>query len=147
MSTIQNLVAGLGGAIALNVLHESLKYTGTNMPRIDLLGEEALQKGLHYFNTGIDDKDRLYYATLAGDVISNSIYYSTIGIGKSKHVWLRAIAIGLAAGVGAVALPKPMGLDPQPVARNKRVATLTVAYYLAGAIVAGGLVKILGSKK
>lgn len=44
MSKMHNYLAGLGGAIALNVLHESVKRKDSEMPRVDLLGEEALQK-------------------------------------------------------------------------------------------------------
>jgi hypothetical protein len=42
---------------------------------------------------------------------------------------------GLAAGLGAIALPAPMELDDRPVARNTKVKILTVGYYLAGAMV------------
>ncbi len=143
MSTSKNLLAGLGGALALNIIHESLKHYDSSMPRIDLLGEEALQKSLNYFGTGIEDEDNLYKATLASDVISNALYYSVIGAGSKKNVWARAAVVGLAAGVGAVTLPKPMGLNPEPVTKTQKSRTLTVAYYLAGALVTAGLVKVL----
>lgn len=145
MSIIKNLIAGLGGAIALNILHESLKRTNGNMPRVDLLGEEAMQKTLHLAGTEIEDEDNLYKATLAGDIVSNTIYYSFIGSGGGKSVWRKAITSGLAAGIGAVTLPKPMGLNPAPVARNTQVKTLTVAYYLAGALVTGCIIKAMDS--
>jgi hypothetical protein len=45
--------------------------------------------------------------------------------------------MGLSAGIGAITLPKPMGLDPEPVAKNDQVKILTVGYYLAGAVVTG----------
>jgi hypothetical protein len=141
MSVFKNLLAGAAGAVALNILHESLKNRSDDMPRIDLLGEEALQKSLQYFGTEITDPDNLYRATLAGDVVSNSIYYSFIGAGSRKNVWPRAIALGIAAGVGAVALPKPLGLDPEPVARNPKVQALTVIYYLAGALITASVLK------
>lgn len=146
MSKIENILAGLGGAVALNLLHESLKKQ-SNVPRIDLLGEEALQKTLGYFGTHINDDDNLYAATLAGDVLSNSIYYSMIGGGSRETIWPRAIAFGLAAGIGAITLPQPMGLDPEPVTRTNQVKALTVAYYVAGALVTGLLIKAMDTKK
>ncbi len=146
MSTIQNLLAGLGGAIALNILHESLKRTG-DMPRIDLLGEEALQKGLQHFGTEIKDENVLYGATLGGDIVSNALYYAIIGSGAKKHVWAKATTLGLAAGIGAVALPKHLGLNPKPVAHNKKVKALTVAYYLTGALVTAGLLRAMKKKR
>lgn len=142
MSIAKNLLAGLGGAIALNILHESLKHTNENMPRVDLLGEEALQKTLRYMGTEIEDDSNLYKATLAGDLLSNSLYYSLIGTG-SKNTFTKAVALGLAAGVGAVSLPGPMGLDPAPVARNTQVKALTIGYYLTGALVTAALLKAL----
>lgn len=146
MSTAKNLLAGLGGAIALNILHESLKRKGSNMPRVDLVGEEALQKGLQFFGTQITNEATLYKATLASDIISNALYYSTIGKGGSKNVFPRAVAIGLAAGVGAVTLPEPMGLDDEPVTRTNKTKALTVAYYMAGALVTAGILKAISKK-
>lgn len=146
MSKAKNLAAGLGGAIALNILHEALKRKDVDMPRVDLLGEEALQKTLHFFGTGIDNKDTLYKATLAGDIISNALYYSVIGNGDPKHIWPRAITYGLAVGVGAVTLSEPMGLDEEPVARTPKTKALTVAYYVVGALVTGAILKAFAAK-
>ncbi|RZK67609.1 MAG: hypothetical protein EOO95_02400 [Pedobacter sp.] len=147
MSKVKNLLAGLGGAIALNVLHESMKKKDTDMPRVDLLGEEALQKTLSYFGTSISGEDNLYKATLGADLVSNAMYYSMIGGGDPKHVFTRALSIGLAAGVGALTLPEPMGLDPEPVTKTNKTKALTVAYYVAGALVTAGILKVISAKK
>ena len=48
MSKVKNLIAGAAGAIALNVLHETLKKESNDVPRVDLLGEDAVQKVLKY---------------------------------------------------------------------------------------------------
>lgn len=146
MSKIKNVLAGLGGAVVLNILHESLKNKNSKMPRVDLLGEEALQKSLHYFGTSIDDEPTLYKATLASDIVSNALYYSLIGAGDKKHVWARAAAYGLAAGVGAVTLPEPLGLDPEPVTKSQATKALTIGYYLAGALAAGLILKVIAEK-
>ena len=147
MSTAKNLLAGLGGAIALNILHESLKKTDKNMPRIDKLGEEAVQKSLSYAGTSIEDKDTLYGVTLGADLISNALYFSLIGSGKPNQIWPKAISLGLAAGTGAITLSEPMGLDDTPVAKNNKVKALTVAYYLAGALVTGCILKATTKKR
>jgi hypothetical protein len=147
MSKIQNLLAGLGGAVALNIIHESLKHKGEGMPRVDLVGEEALQKSLNYFGTSIDDDANLYKATLAGDIISNALYYSLIGGRGSNHIWARAVFYGLSGGIGAVTLPEPMGLEPEPVNKTNKTKLLTVAYYLAGALVTGGILKAIAKEK
>jgi len=146
MSKIKNLIGGFAGAIALNILHETLKKEKSNVPRIDLLGEEALQKTLRHFGAGINQKEDLYKATLAGDVLSNTFYFSLIGAGNRKYLWPRAIFLGLSAGIGAVKLPEPMGLDPEPVTKTDQVKVLTVGYYVFGAVVTALVLNILSKK-
>ena len=118
-------------------LSDSVRAASPDMPRVDLLGEDALQKALNYFGGSIDSKANLYKATLAGDVVGNTLYYSLIGTGNQKYLWPKVIFMGLSAGIGAVTLAEPLGLDPEPVAKNNQVKVLTVAYYLLGAVVTG----------
>lgn len=143
MSKIKNLLAGLAGAVALNILHESLKKTNSDMPRVDMLGEEALQKTIQYFGGNLDNKKDLYKATLAGDILGNTLYYSLIGAGNPKYLWPKVAMMGLSAGIGAVSLPEPMGLDPEPVAKNNQVKVLTIGYYVLGAVVTGLALNLL----
>jgi len=146
MGKIKNILAGFAGAAAMNILHETLKNKSDKTPRIDLLGEEALNKGLGLVGEHIDDEKTLYRATLVGDLISNTVYYSLIGSGKQKYMWAKVFFFGLSAGIGAITLPQPMGLRPEPVAENNEKKVLTVGYYLFGAIVTGLLVKAMKSK-
>ena len=136
----KSLVAGFGGAILLNILHESLKHYD-NTPRVDLVGEEALQKSLGAFGISIDDPQRLYFATLIADIISNGLFYSAIC--TDKNIWQRAITVGAGAGIGAVMLPEKLGLDDKPVAKNTQVKTLTVGYYLFGALATAAIFKAI----
>jgi len=145
MAAIKNIIAGLGGAIALNLLHEALKHKkGT--PRIDLVGEEALQKGLEPLGQEIKDEDNLYLATLGADIVSNTMYYATIGAGGAANLWPRALAMGFTAGIGAVTLPEPMGLDDDPVAGSMQKQAMTVGYYMFGALVTAALLKAMKVK-
>ncbi|MCX2486181.1 hypothetical protein [Pedobacter sp. MR2016-24] len=146
MSKVKNLIAGAAGAIALNVLHETLKKESDDVPRVDLLGEDAVQKVLKYFGSSVPDKASLYKTTLAGDLISNTLYYSLIGAGNQKYLWPKAVFLGLTAGIGAVKLPEPMGLDPEPVTKTDQVKVLTVGYYIFGAIVTGLVLNLLNKK-
>jgi len=125
----KKILAGLGGAIALNLLHEIIRNNFDNVPEVNKVGEEALNKGLEKVDLKITDKDQLYAATLAGDVISNGVYYATTSTSNFN------IVSGLAAGIGAVVLPKNMGLDDSPVAGTTQKKLMTVGYYLFGAVV------------
>jgi len=146
MNILKNLLAGFAGAFALNVLHEGLKNTSPDMPRIDLVGEEALNKVLSSFGAAISSEKKLYQATLATDVFSNALYYSLIGAGSNKFIVSRAVVSGLSAGLGAVNLPDKIGLDDEPVTKTSKTKVLTVAYYLSGALVTAIVLKALNKK-
>jgi hypothetical protein len=146
MKLTQSIIGGIAGSIALNLLHETVKRFDHEAPRVDLVGEEGLNKVLT--KTGVQplQGNALYAATLAGDVLSNSLYYSMIGIGKKKHLLTRGIVYGLAAGVGALTLTKPMGLSDAPVTRADKTKVMTVGYYLLGGIVAALTIKAMRGK-
>lgn len=111
-----------------------------------MVGEEALQKTLAPIGQKIKDKNDLYLATLGADIVSNAMYYSAIGAGDTKKVWPRAIGLGLLAGIGAVKLTGPMGLDDRKVASTDEKKVLTGAYYVFGALVTAALLKLMESK-
>lgn len=125
----KKIIAGLGGALALSLLHETIRKNFDNVPEINKVGEEALNKALDKADMKITNHDQLYAATLAGDVIGNGIYYATTATSGFN------IASGLAMGLGALALPGKVGLDEDPVAETTQKKVMTVAYYLFGAIV------------
>ncbi len=125
----KKIIAGMGGAIALSLLHEAVRKNFDNVPEINKVGEEALNKALDKADMKITNHDQLYAATLAGDVIGNGMYYATTATSGFN------IASGLAMGLGALALPEKIGLDEKPVAETTQKKVMTVAYYLFGAIV------------
>jgi hypothetical protein len=142
MRIIENIIGGLAGAVALNILHQTVKQFVHDAPRVDLVGEEALSKGLEKIGIDPPTGNTLFAATLAADVVSNAAYYSVIGLGK-KHLLYHGAAHGFAAGMGALILTKPMGLSDAPVTRTVQTKILTVAWYTFGGIVAGAVIKIL----
>jgi len=134
MRWIKNIAAGLIGSVALNILHESVRKNVSNAPEINLLGAEAVNKTLSQYGRPIQNPDDLHKVTLELDLIANAAYYSAIG-SSGKYIWPKAIAMGLSAGIGALKLPKPLGLDPSPVTETTQKQVLTVGYYLFGALV------------
>lgn len=143
MKEIKNLAAGFAGAVALNVLHETVKRLDSEAPRVDLVGEEALSKTLESVGINPPKGNALFTATLAADILSNALYYSAIGIGKRKYLLIRGAGYGLAAGIGAVTLTKPMGLSDAPVTRTTKTKVLTVAWYLVGGLITALAIKAL----
>jgi len=141
MKLIQNLIGGLAGAVALNLLHETIRHFDPNAPRIDLIGEEGLNKAIETAGGPALEGNSLYAATLAGDIVSNSLYYSAIGTAKDKHLVARGALVGIAAGIGALQLTKPMGLEDTPVTRTPKTKWMTVGYYLVGGLVAAFVIK------
>ena len=140
-----NMIAGLGGALVLTLLNESLKNVDRKMPRVDLVGEEALAKASAFFGSEIKDKNILYKGSLVGDIISNTAYFSLIS-GKSKQLWTKAASAGFLAGIAAVSLPKQLGLDEDPVAKCLTTKALTVGYYMLGAFATAGILSLIQKK-
>ncbi len=131
---MKNLLAGLAGAIALNVLHELYRHYDKEAPEVQLIGEEALSKIAKAADIKPPKGEKLYAYTLAADVVSNGLYYSMIGIGKSNYI-TKAILLGTAAGVGALKLTKPLGLNDKPIKKTGKTKLLTVVWYTSGALV------------
>jgi hypothetical protein len=147
MKLLSILGGGLAGAVALTILHETLKRVDPDTPRMDLLGMDAATKTLKSVGAKVPDRKELFNWTLAGDIISNTIYYSLAVSGKKKSTWLRGSVLGLAAGIGAVALPKSLGLNDEHSNRTAKTKVMTTALYSIGGLVASATTKYLQNKK
>ena len=143
MKTVNNLLGGLAGAIALNIIHQAAKKINHDAPRVDLVGEEAVTKGLKYAGIEPPKGDNLFATTLAGDLISNAIYYSAVGVGKDRNLLFRGIAYGLSAGIGALILTKPIGLSDAPITKTPQTKVMTVAWYVLGGLATALTIKAL----
>ncbi|HLL42180.1 MAG TPA: hypothetical protein VK369_03535, partial [Segetibacter sp.] len=64
---------GIAGAITLTLIHETVRKSITNAPRMDLLGMEAIGKTLDSVDAEVPEEDELFNITMAGDIISNSM--------------------------------------------------------------------------
>ena len=95
MKAIYALEGGVAGAAALTLLHETIKKTVPNAPRMDLLAMNALSKGLKIVGARTPNERKLYGLSLTGDLLSNSIFYSFAGIGKKENALARGAALGL----------------------------------------------------
>ncbi|MCW3115863.1 MAG: hypothetical protein JWR18_4259 [Segetibacter sp.] len=146
MKLLSAVGGGFAGAAVLTLLHETVRRLHTEAPRMDLLGMEAISKSLEAVNVEVPEEDNLFKITMAGDIITNSLYYSLASVGDEKRMLLRGIVLGLAAGFGAVYLPKPLGLDETPSNRTAETKLMTVGLYLAGGLVASLTSKLIEGK-
>jgi len=146
MKLLPSLAAGFTGAVALTILHETMRHLRPHdAPRMDVLGERGLRKLLGMADAPQPDNTTAYIATMAGDVLSNGLYYTLVGSGK--HSLRRAVLLGVAAGVGGVVLPGPLGLGEAPSNRTPQTKAMTVAWYTFGGLVAGTVAQALRQRK
>jgi hypothetical protein len=147
MKPIAAIGGGLAGACTITLIHEAMRKIVPEAPRLDLLGMNAISKGMHAAGTSVPNNRKLFAWSLAGDLVSNSIYYSLAGIGKEKNVWVRSSLLGLAAGISAVTLPGQLGLNGKHTKRTLSTKAITVGLYVAGALITTGVMKLLEHRK
>ena len=143
MKATTALGGGLAGAASITLIHEAVKRIAPDAPRMDLLGMNALSKTMKNMGKTPPPPQKLYAWTMAGDLLSNSLYYSIAGIGKGKNALLKGSLLGLAAGLGAVLLPKPMGLNEEYSNRTPATKLMTVGLYLAGGLITAAVLKAM----
>ena len=143
MTLTKSLISGAAGALALTAVHQIARLLTDDAPRMDLLGMRALARTLRAADAPVPDRDTLYDATLAGDLVSNTLYYSLVGVGEQGGEGTRGAVLGVLAGVGAVVLPPLLGLGSAPSRRTPSTAVMTVAWYTLGGLAAATTARLL----
>ncbi|MFP2905984.1 hypothetical protein ACLESD_13185 [Pyxidicoccus sp. 3LFB2] len=133
---LRALGPGLVGATSLTLVHEGARRMLEHPPRMDVLGKRALKKGIRWFGGRPAHGSRLHRQSLAADILSNSLFYSLVALGRPKRPYLRGAVLGLLAGVGAVVLPPYLGLGRGPSRARASTSWLTVAWYTLGGLAA-----------
>lgn len=136
------LIGGFIGAATVTLLNESLRRLSANTPRIEKLGEEATAKTIESLGGEPPEGDRLYATSLAADILSNTLYYSSAAANKGNPL-LAGAGLGVMAGLGAVYLPEQIGLNPDPTSATDARKWITIGMYTLGGIVAGAVIKRL----
>ncbi|AYA38239.1 hypothetical protein D3Y59_15045 [Hymenobacter oligotrophus] len=134
------LISGLSGSVVLTLVHQAARQATPDAPRMDILGMRGLRKILSAADAPQPDHKTAYNITMAGDLLVNGLYYSLVGTGSDA--WLRGAALGVAAGVGGVLLPGPMGLGNGPSNRTPQTQLMTVAWYTLGGLAAAGMSRL-----
>ena len=130
------LGAGLAGAAVLTLAHETLRRFRSDAPRMDVVGGRALSSLWRRAGGRPPRGNRLYLATLAADLLSNTAYFAGVLLGRPKSPYIREAAAGIGAGIAAFVLPPilRLGFAPRSYRRSNRL--LTVGLYLLGGLVA-----------
>ena len=142
---LRTLASGVAGAVALNVVHETARRVIPRAPRMDVIGRRGIAKTAYALGVEPPHGGRLQASALAGDLVSNSLYYSLVGLGNggARPTLRRGLLLGLAAGIGAVFLPPVMGLGRQPGHRGIFTHLLTVTWYTLGGLAAAAAMNAL----
>jgi hypothetical protein len=90
---------------------------------------------------------KLFPTAMAGDLVANSLYYSMADSGDRNNTLIRGTLLGLGAGLGAVTLPKTLGLNEEATTRTMKTKVLTVAWYVIGGLVAAAAINALQGKR
>jgi hypothetical protein len=139
------VVSGAAGALALTAVHQLARRSVPYAPRMDVLGMRAIARGAHRVGRRPPTGRVLYRATLAGDLLSNTAYYSVVALG-GRHALRAGAALGIAAGAGALVLPPLLGLGNAPHAHAWPNRLMTVAWYTLGGLVAGAVYERLHAR-
>ena len=141
--SIKSTIGGLAGACTLTLLNESVKKLDKDAPRMDLLGMNAVARVMKGNSLLSQTAGKLFPIALAGDLVTNSLYYSMADTGNKKNTLIRGALLGLGAGLGAVVLPKSLGLNEEATTRTVKTKVLTVTWYLLGGLVAAAAINLL----
>jgi len=139
----KNMLGGLVGAAALNLIHSVAKRLDPQAPEVDKVGEEAMVKTVRAAGYVAPKGNALIAATFGADVASNAMLYTLIGYGGERHILLRGALLGAVVGLATLTVPGQAGLDDHPIKKSPRTRFMTVAWYVMGGLAAAGAIKVL----
>jgi hypothetical protein len=143
--TVASLISGAVGSISLNLMHECARNSVAEAPRIDLIGMRAVQKLTQA--VGIQPPKHLRQTTLAGDLVANTLYYSTVGARGPEHAVAVGAIAGLLAGIGVLVLPDPLGLGSEEVNRAGSTQIMAAGMYFAAGVISGLTYHLLARRR
>lgn len=141
------IMSGGAGAVVLTLAHEATRRTVPDAPRMDVLGKRALAAGFRAADITPPGEPAMHAVALGGDLVSNAAYYALVGLGGPDGATGRGALLGLAAGIGAVFLPGPLGLGTAPSRRTRQTALMTVGLYTLGGLAAGAAFGALADRR
>jgi hypothetical protein len=141
------VIGGLAGACALTLINQVVSRIDREAPRLDLLGMNAVAKFFKGPKTAPLLVQKLLPMSLAGDLVSNTLYYALASGGSKDRTLLKGLVLGVGAGLGAVVLPKPMGLDSSTTNLTRKTQAMTMAWYIIGGLVAAAIMNTMDERQ
>jgi hypothetical protein len=141
------VLAGSAGAAALTTLHEGIRKLTPGAPRMDIVAMRGIARLLTRLDMRIPSNRVLHRIALVGDLLSNSAFYAAVGVGRASRAPLRGLVIGALAGLGALVLPRRMGLGDPPHSAEQPNRVMTVGWYAVGGLVAGVVHRFLATRR
>lgn len=138
-----SVIGGLAGACALTLINQVVSKVDREAPRLDLLGMNAVAKFFKGSHGAPSVVQKLFPVSMAGDLMSNTLYYALASSRSRDTTLIKGLALGVGAGLGAVVLPKPMGLDSSTTNLTRKTQAMTVAWYIIGGLVAAAVMSAI----
>ena len=146
MKLVSSIAGGFAGACVVTLLNQIIKKFDKGAPRIDLLGQEVAAEMHEAVGSDVPAKSQLYKEALAGDLLSNTIYFSIAGA-NNKQTEVQGGIQGVFAGLSAVYAPGlSNALNAKHTGETDKKKILTMAYYFIGGVVAAKVMKFVDEK-
>ena len=144
MKLTNALLSGAAGAVFLTVVHEGVRQFAPTAPRVDILGRRLIKRAFHQTGNPAPSSSTEYALALTGDLLSNTLYYSLVGLGDPETANTRGRLLGVGAGLAALTLPKQLNLPEELVSGHLSTKVMTVVWYALGGMVAGRMAQRFG---
>lgn len=142
-----SLLSGLAGAAALTAIHETARRVTSAAPRMDPYGRRAIAKGMLALGVRPPSQSVLQWLALAGEFLSNGVYFALSGAGKKKHSLRNGALLGILAGIGAVVLPPRRDLGSAPSRRSNQTIFMTILWYALGGLASAAVYQAMTNKR
>jgi hypothetical protein len=114
---------------------------------MDVLGKRAMNRVIEARGQERLREDQLEMPSLVLDLVANGFYYSLACVGGRGRAPTVGTVLGLCAGLGALVLPKRIGLGDPPHADDITNQMMTVAWYTSAGLLAGATAHALMSRE
>ena len=131
-SWVSAIGVGLAGALGVTLYNEVARKVFPRAPRLDILGERTIKKGLKSIGVSPPRGDNLYWWALAGDLLTNTVFYSFVR--RARSPLSRGVSLGTFAGLCALVVPEMIGLGRRHRGFTNQTKAMTVGHYVFGGL-------------